>query len=94
MTPDANLRADLIHDGLLWHTLYERDGRWWNGYVVARTEREARDKLNPGEELDGQIIAEMPDDGAADHAIAWRTAVLRYLHESPICPYCRRPIND
>lgn len=62
-------RADLIADGLLWATIYEKDGLKYMGEVVARSEAEARDKLRPGEELDGRIEAEFPDDGAAEHWI-------------------------
>ena len=80
-------RADLINDGLLWATLYEQDGRWWSGEVVGRTEAEARDKLRPGEELDGQVLGEIPDEGMANKMIDKRDRML----SAPVCPHCGRP---
>ena len=61
----ASLRADLAHDGMLWATLYQKGNRWYSGHVVARSEQEAIAKLQPGEKLDGQVIGEDDDDGAA-----------------------------
>lgn len=74
LTPDH--RADLIADGLLFHTLYEKDGLWWTGELIARSLEEAEDKLRPGEILDGQVDTEFPDDGASDHGARNRKRLL------------------
>lgn len=90
----AELRADLAHDGMLWATLYENEGRWYSGHVVARSETEAHDKLRPGETLDGQIISEHPDDGAALNVMRARTRLLIEVSTGGRCPHCGESLPD